>query len=344
MQKTKMTAAVYEGNGVLNVKEIAVPEIKNADDVKIRVHAVSICGTDVRALTKPQAYEFHDGIVVGHECTGEVVAIGEAVTNVAVGDQVVVHPNNGCGKCYYCRTGKINLCENFKHIGDTVDGVMAEYAVVPEKLVYRISKEIPTHLACLAEPLACVLNGTETVRAHPGETVVVQGAGPIGLLFVMLYKAAGATVVVSDIAEGRGALALSIGADIYINPAKEDLAARVQKETGIGADIVVDAVGVLLGTSIPLVKKGGHILVFGLNTAAEVTIKPAQIVMNEIQIHGTYIAKGTFPMATKILEKGLLPVEKIVTHRLPIQEIERGLQLMKSGEGSKVVIEIANRD
>ncbi len=344
MQEHKMIAAIYEGNGILSIKETAIPEVTNPDDVKIRVHAVSICGTDVRALTKPQGYEFHDGIVVGHECTGEVVAIGEAVTEVAVGDQVVVHPNNGCGKCYYCRTGKINLCANFKHIGDTVDGVMAEYAVVPEKLIYPISKEVPTHLACLAEPLACVLNGTETVRAHPGETVVVQGAGPIGLLFTMLYKAAGATVIVSDLAEGRGALAKDIGADLYINPQKEDLTARVLAETnGLGADIIVDAVGVLLGASIPLVKKGGHILVFGLNTAAEVKLKPAEIVMNEIQIHGTYIAKGTFPMATKILEKGLLPIEKIVTHRLPIQEFPRGLELMKSGEGSKVIIEIADR-
>lgn len=339
----QMVAAVYEGGGVLSVKEIDTPQITHPDDVKIRVHAVSICGTDVRALTKPQLYEFHDGIVVGHECTGEVVEVGSAVTEVAVGDQVVVHPNNGCGKCYYCRTGKINLCAHFKHIGDTVDGVMAEYAVVPEKLVYKISKKVPTHLACLAEPLACVLNGTETVRAHPGETVVVQGAGPIGLLFVMLYKAAGATVIVSDLAEGRGELALSIGADVYINPAKEDLAARIREITEIGADIVVDAVGVLLGASIPLVKKGGHILVFGLNTAAEITLKPAEIVMNEIQVHGTYIAKGTFPMAVHILEKGLLPMEKIVTHRLPIQEIEKGLALMKSGEGSKVIIEIAER-
>lgn len=340
----QMIAAVYEGDGVLAVKKIAVPEVVRADDVKIRVHAVSICGTDVRALTKPQAYAFHDNIVVGHECTGEVVEIGAAVTNVAVGDQVVVHPNNGCGKCVYCRTGKINLCERFAHIGDTVDGVLAEYAVVPEKLVYPIDSRIPAHLACLAEPLACVLNGTETVRAHPGETVVVQGAGPIGLLFVMLYKAAGATVIVSDLSESRGALARSVGADAYVNPAKDDLRACVLAETGVGADIVVDAVGVLLGESIPLVKKGGHVLVFGLNTAAEIKLRPAEIVMNEIQIHGTYIAKGTFPMAVRILEKGLLPLERIVPHRLPIEQIEQGLELMKSGEGSKVVIEIATRN
>ncbi|MCD8349850.1 MAG: alcohol dehydrogenase catalytic domain-containing protein [Planctomycetaceae bacterium] len=334
-----MLAAVYEGNGVLNVKDVPLPALTSPTDVLINVKAISICGTDVRALTSPPAYEFAEGIVVGHECVGVVTDVGNDVSGVQVGDHVVVHPNNGCGKCMYCRTGKINLCEHFKHVGDTVDGVMAEYAVIPEKLLYKISPDVPAHIACLAEPLACVLNGTETIRTHPGETVVVHGAGPIGLLFLMLYKAAGATVVISDPAEGRGKLALDMGADYWVNPIKEDLAARVHEIAPTGADIVTDAVGVLLAQSIPLVKKGGNIVIFGLNAAAEATIKPIQIVMNELHIHGCYIAKGTFPMAVKILERGLLPMEKLVTHRLPIQEGKKGLELMKSGEGSKVVIE-----
>lgn len=334
-----MLAAVYEGNEVLTVKDIPVPEIASPTDVLINVKAVSICGTDVRALTSPPAYEFAKGIVVGHECVGVVAAIGKEVTGVAVGDHVVVHPNNGCGKCIYCRTGKINLCENFKHIGDTVNGVMAEYAVVPEKLVYKISADIPPHIACLAEPLACVLNGTETIRTHPGETVVVHGAGPIGLLFIMLYKAAGAAVIVSDPAARRGKLAMEMGADYSVDPTKENLEARVKAIAPIGADIVTDAVGTLLGQSVPLVKKGGNIVLSGLNTAAEVTLKPAQIVMNELHIHGCYIAKGTFPMAVRILERGLLPMEKLATHRLPIHDVKKGLELMKSGEGAKVIIE-----
>lgn len=334
-----MLAAVYEGKGVLNVKDIPAPKIRRGTDVLIKVKAISICGTDVRALTTPQAYEFAEGIVVGHECTGTVAEIGADVTGVQVGDHVVVHPNNGCGKCLYCRTGKINLCENFQHVGDTVDGVMAEYAVVPEKLVYKISAAVPAHIACLAEPLACVLNGTETIRTHPGETVVVHGAGPIGLLFIMLYKAAGATVIVSDPAENRGRLALDIGADHYVNPTRENLAAKVRAIAPGGADIVTDAVGVLLGASVPLVKKGGNIVVFGLNTAAEVSLKPAEIVMNELHIHGCYIAKGTFPMAVKILEKSLLPMEKLVSHRLPVHEVKKGLELMRDGVGAKVIIE-----
>lgn len=336
-----MKAAYYEKKGVFDVRDLPVPQIQKPDDILIKVEAVSICGTDVRALAEPAVYEFHEGIVVGHECVAIVEETGAGVTAVKPGDRVVVHPNIGCGNCYYCRTGKINLCADFQHLGDFVDGVMAEYAVVPERQAYIINHNLPAHIACLAEPLACVLNGTTTVRIHPGETALVLGAGPIGLLFAMIYKAAGATVVVSDIAGNRGKLALEMGADYYINPQQENLAERVRELTGgIGADIVTDAVGVLLEDGIKNVKKGGDVLVFGLNSVATSTIHPAEVVMNEIKVHGTYIAKGTFPLAVQILENEILPLEKIVTHRLPIEEVKKGLQLMKSGEGAKVIIEM----
>ena len=340
-KKNTMKAAYYEKKGVFDVRDIPVPQIKNPTDILIKVQAISICGTDVRALAEPAVYEFHEGIVVGHECVAIVEDTGTGVTTVKPGDRVVIHPNVGCGGCYYCRTGKINLCADFQHLGDFVDGVMAEYAVVPERQAYIINDKVPSHLACLAEPLACVLNGTTTVRVHPGETVLVLGAGPIGLLFAMLYKAAGATVIVSDIAENRGKLALDINADYYINPQKENLEERVKEITGgIGADIVTDAVGVLLEDGIKNVKKGGDVLIFGLNSVATSTLHPAEVVMNEIKVHGTYIAKGTFPMAVKILENEILPIDKIVTHRLPIEEVKKGLQLMKTGEGVKVIIEM----
>ena len=180
MESEMMTAAVFEGAGVLNIKEVPVPQLERDDEVLIKIEMVSICGTDVRGLANPPQVFFKEGVIIGHECVGRVTKIGSDVTNVSVGDKVVVHPNQWCGKCHYCRLGRINLCDNFKHVGDSRDGAMCDYLCVPERLVYRIREDIPANVACLVEPLACVLNGTTSVRTHPGESVLILGGGAIG--------------------------------------------------------------------------------------------------------------------------------------------------------------------
>jgi len=340
MRKETMMAAVFEKVGVLTVKEIPVPKIKNKDDVLIKVEAISICGTDVRALSDPPEFVFKEGIVIGHEFTGFVEEIGEEVTAVKKGDKVVIHPNIWCGKCHYCITGHTNLCDNFKHIGDMIDGGMAEYACVPEKMLHKISPDVPSHIACLAEPLADVLNGVTKVPAKPGDTAVVFGAGPIGLIFTMLYKAAGAKVIVSDVSEKRRAFALEIGADYAIDPVAQDIEAAVMKITKIGADIAADAVGVLLPDAIRVVRKGGHIVLFGINQRVKVELNQFPILLKEIKIHGSFIAKGTFPRAVKILEEKIIPIEKIIYKRLPLVQVREGIEMMRRGEGAKVIIEI----
>lgn len=334
-----MMAAVFEGEGSLKVRQIPIPTIANPDDVLIRVEACSICGSDVRALAVPPEFIYVPNIIIGHEYCGIVEEKGSAVTSVDIGDRVVVHPNLWCGKCYYCRTGQTNLCSNITHLGNMVDGGMSEYSIVPERLVYKISKSVPAHVACLAEPLACVLNATGTVRVHPGENVVVLGAGPIGLIFACLYKAAGANVIVSEISEFRSGFARRVGADLVINPATEDLVARVCSETLVGADLVVDAVGVLLPEALRLVRKGGQIVLFGLNEKTPVELNQSSITFREVTVRGTYIAKGTFPMAVQLLEKQTLPIEHLITHRLRLNQCVQGFELMRDGSGIKVVIE-----
>ncbi len=343
MRKDMMTAAVFEKAGVLSIKQVPVPQISSQDEVLIKVEAISICGTDVRGLSDPPEFLFREGVIIGHECTGTVAEVGKSVTNVSVGDKVVVHPNQWCGKCYYCRTGQTNLCENFKHVGDSRDGAMAEYLCVPEKLVYRISEDVPVNIACLVEPLACVLNATKSLRIHPGENAVVLGGGPIGLIFMMLYKAAGATVFVSDISERRREFALKLGADYVIDPNSENITEFVRNKTKIGADIVTDAVGMLVDQAITLVKKGGDIVLFGINERAKVQINQAPIVFNEINIHGRFITKGTFPSAISIIENKVIPIEKLITHSIPLQDAKKGIDMMASGEGVKVIVKIDSR-
>lgn len=317
------------------------PHLTGPDDVLIRVEAVAICGTDVRALADPPAYDFVDGIVVGHEACGIVEAIGAHVTNCQVGDKVVVHPNIWCGKCPACREGRINLCENFRHIGDRIDGAMAEYLCIEERMVYKIRNDVPSHIAALAEPLACVLNGTTSAKAHPGDTVVVLGGGPIGQIFAMLYRASGADVILSEPSAYRRELAHTLGIAHTVNPFEEDLNAAVRRLSPGGADIVVDALGTMLATAIGIARKGGHITAFGTNQTAKVEIPQYQITEKELTIQGTYITKGTMPLAVRIIENGLIPIDKLVTHRLPLEQLMEGIALSKSGAAGKVVIEIS---
>ncbi|MCQ5128550.1 alcohol dehydrogenase catalytic domain-containing protein [Butyricicoccus faecihominis] len=335
-----MKAALFQGPGCLEVKDVPKPEVKNPDDVLIEIHAIGVCGTDIRALAVPPLYEFKKGLILGHEGTGKVVGVGSDVTGVAVGDHVVIHPNIWCGKCHYCRTGHINLCENFQHIGDSIDGVMAEFACIPERMVYKISDEVPAHIAAIAEPLACVLNGTNKARAHPGETVLILGAGPIGMLYMMLYQAMGADVCVSDTNEERLRFAAELGATYTVNPMKQDVPAFLMEKTGIGADIVVDAVGVLLDTAILAAKKGGTIVLFGINTVAQPTVHQVEIVFKELQIVGAYITKGTFPQAVDIIENHRIPVEKLVTLRVPLEQTKYGIDQMAAAKSVKTVIEV----
>lgn len=341
MAKSKMmTAAVYEGIGTLNIKEIPIPEIKSPDELLIKVEASGICGTDVRALNVPPEYQFNKNVVIGHEFAGIVEEAGKNVTRVQIGDRVVIHPNLGCGNCYYCRIGMVNSCENFIHLGDKISGGMAEYCIVAEKYVHKISKKIPPHIACLAEPLACVLNGTDTVRVHPGENVVVFGAGPIGMIYIMIYKAAGARVIVSDIAEKRLEYVKKIGPDYIFNSNNTDIVKEVLSITSIGADVVTDTVGILLDKALDMIKKGGDIVLFGINDKIPVELNQTSIVFNSVNIHGIYIAKGTFPFAVSLLENGILPMEKLISHRLPLKDIKKGIELMQKGEGVKIVIEL----
>jgi len=338
-----MKAVRYVGTGerpMAVVCDVKKPQVTKPDDVLIRVEAVSICGTDTRALADPPAFKFAEGVIIGHECCGIVEETGCDVTNAKPGDRVVVHPNIWCGKCPSCRTGHINLCENFRHIGDGIDGVMADYACIPERMVYQISSDVLPHIACLAEPLACVLNGTTTFKAHPGEDVVIIGGGPIGLIFAMIYQASGARVIVSEPSESRRNLAYEIGIDDTVDPLKEDLEAYIKKINPQGVDIVVDALGTMVPTAIKIAKKGGRISVFGINQIRNVEFNQFPVTEKELKIQGTYITNGTFPLAIKMIENKIIPIEKLVTDRMGIYDVMEAVDKMNKGTSTKVIIEI----
>jgi len=343
-----MLAAVFEGNGKLSLKERSKPILQNDIDVLIKVSAVGICGTDLHILQVPAAHPATIGAILGHEFTGEIVEVGKQVFDFKVGDTVIVDPHPGCGVCRQCKIGRPDRCErlyssNFpgqpQTIGIFSDGAMTSYVTVPAHSLYKISKEVPSYIAALAEPLSCVVNAASKVKVQPGDNVVILGAGPIGLLFTCMFKASGASkIIVSETSEYRRKIASECGATIVVNPNNEDLRNVAKKETNGGADIVVEAVGPLLNECINLVRAGGEIIQFGHNELVRPEIQVAEIVRKEVTIHGAYIGKFSFDKTARIMESGILPLDKLVSHRLPLSRIHEGIELLRKGKGIKVII------
>ncbi len=334
-----MLAAVFEGEGRLNLKKVPIPRIKRGDEVLLEVEAASICGTDVHILEVPPGHPASPGVVLSHEYTGKVLEIGKEVTQFKINDRVIIDPNITCGSCPYCQRAMPNMCENVTTLGIFIDGGFAEYNVAPAKALHRISSQVSAELAVFAEPLSCVVNGTRKLKVQPGESVVVLGAGPIGLLFTRLFKVSGASeIIVSEVSPYRKEFARRSGATRLVDPGREDLYGIVKDKTHIGADVVVDAVGDLFQDALKLTRRGGKILLFGQNEKARARIFQNIITRCELDIMGTYIARFTFPPAIQIIESGLLNLQELVTHRFPLEEIHKGIQVMRKGEAIKVVI------
>lgn len=335
-----MKAAVFEKIGVLNIKEVEKPKIQKADDVIIKVKLCSLCGTDVHILSDPPGYIATPNTILGHELVGTIVEVGEAVTTVKVGDMVVCNPNDYCGTCAYCKNNLPNFCENIQAMGIDVDGGFAEFVRTSEKVVYKVRDDVAPEIAAFAEPLACLLNGTNKIRVQPGESVTVVGAGTIGLMFVQMMKAAGAyPIIVSEPSEIRRKVALECGADYVVNPLEQDLPEIVKEKTKFGSNYTIDVVGNQIATCIDCTRRGGTVLLFGVNTQAMPQVTQSKITQNEIRVQGTWLANATFPKAVEVIESGVLDLSKLITHTLPLSETQKGIDLLRRGEGIEILID-----
>ena len=334
-----MQAVVFHGPGNWALEEFPRPRIETADDVLLRVDRVSICGTDIHILSDPPGHPATPGSILGHEYVATVTDIGDGVINVKPGDRVVIDPNITCGLCDYCRMGLTNVCENMTTLGIFRHGGLAEFNLAPAKALHKIDRDVAPERACLAEPLACVWHAFEKTNVVPGESVAILGAGPIGLLFLMLFKTAGAgRVFVIEPTDFRRQTAERLGADV-INPKSEDAAAEVKAITRIGVDVAVDAAGSLLPEALNLVRRGGRVILFGVNQNAERALNQYSITRYEASVIGSFIQRTAFPKVARILEAGTLPVEKLITHRLRLAEVGEALEAMRVGQAIKAVIE-----
>jgi 2-desacetyl-2-hydroxyethyl bacteriochlorophyllide A dehydrogenase len=332
-----MQAAVFKGNGVVEVEDVPEPVVEADDDVVIEVEACGICGSDLQILNVPPGHPADVGVVMGHEFIGRVHAVGSGVHGMAVGQRVTVDPDPKCGVCGPCRAGRPASCEGIRALGIFQDGALASHVKAPADAVFPISDAPPARVAALIEPLACVVNGVNRANPRPGETAIIFGAGAIGCLFLAMFKAAGAEpVIVVEPQRGRAAVAAAVGADAVVHP--DELAERRAELMPHGADILVDAVGSQFATAVDHAALGGRIVLFGMNDTARPAIHQYTITHRSLAVLGAYVTAFTFPTAIRLVESGSLPLDPIVTHVLPLDRVHEGLDLLRSGDATKVVI------
>jgi threonine dehydrogenase-like Zn-dependent dehydrogenase len=332
-------AAVFGGNGVLRLEDRPEPAVERPDDVIIEVEACGVCGSDLQILNVPPGHPADPGVVMGHEFIGRVVAMGGdgEAAGLRVGQRVAVDPDPKCGVCRNCRAGRPANCLNIKALGIFRDGALAPLAKAPASAVFPLADGPRKEIAALIEPLACVVNGASKANPRPGESAVIFGAGAIGCLFLAVFRTAGAgPIYVVEPSEARRKVADAVGADGTLAP--DDFEARRTELLPDGAEILVDAVGSEFGTAVGHAALGARIVLFGQNQTARPPIHQYTITERSLSVFGSYITTFTFPTAIRMVERGILPLEPIVTHVLPLDQTLAGLDLLRSGQATKVVI------
>lgn len=321
-----MKAARIDRPGQSSVVTVDEPSV-GADDVLIKVRAAGICGTDLHIFKGE--YEAEYPLIPGHEFSGEVVAVGANVINFKVGDRVTADPNIPCNRCSSCQRNEPNQCKNLKAIGVTRSGAFAEYVVAPEGNVFAIG-DMTYGAAALIEPLACVVWGIKQVDVQAGDTALVFGAGPMGILVAQSLKQAGAVrVVVTDVVPWRLQMAEQLGATHTI-VADAQQAAKLKAIEPDGYDIVVDATGIpaVLEGTFPYAKARGKIWVFGVTPMGTTVKFPSyEVFRKDLKIIGSFAVNRTFPQSIALIKNGAIKVEPLISHQLPLDDFSKGLEL-----------------
>jgi threonine 3-dehydrogenase len=334
-----------------------VPEPKPAEDeVLIRVLASSICGTDVHIWVWNDWAKSHVRkvpMIPGHEVCGEVIEVGKAVRSLRVGDRVSAETHIVDGTCYQCRTGKMHICENVEVLGVHRNGVFAEFAVLPELNAWKNDPKLDPALASVQEPLGNAVHSLlpeENLEDIAGGTVLVTGCGPIGLLAIAVARTLGARrVFASEVNPLRAALAKKMGADLVLNPTDPSVSAvrAIRDETeGRGVDVAVEMSGHPAGLKLAFdaLTPGGRVSLLGLfDNDVSLNFDDA-VIFKAAKVHGIY---GRRMFETWFQVKGLLAdaafrekMSQIITHRVPIRELPRAMQLLESMQAAKVSLEM----
>ncbi|HSR19667.1 MAG TPA: alcohol dehydrogenase catalytic domain-containing protein [Anaerolineales bacterium] len=345
-----MLAAVYHGPNDLRLEQVPVPEIERGE-ILVRVVSASICGTDLRIWHgNHRMYPPGSVRIPGHEIVGTIAKVSPEIRDYAVGQRVFCAPNTGCGHCRQCITGHNNLCANYDALGVTSNGGFAEYVRIPARSVQQgnlipVEQSVDPAVAALLEPFACVVRGQNALRIQPGETVLVMGAGPIGVMHVQLAKSRGASrVVVSEPIAERRTQAAAMGADKVINPETEDLSAALRVEGSAGPDVIIVAAPAHAAqeAAVQLAAVGGRINLFGgLPKERPVISLDSNLVhYKELVITGTTACStADCWQSARIVNAGLVDLSPLISQRFPLKDAVAAFRAAEDRKSLKVVLQ-----
>ena len=316
----KMKAYVFKDVGNLVFEERPIPQVKEPDDVLLKVKAVGICGSDLKIIEGK--HHFRPNTVLGHEFSSEVVEIGTHVTHVKVGDRVAIDNNIRCGFCSFCRMGLSSQCVEIKTsaLGVMRDGGYAEYCLVPEKQCFILPDSIDDILGTQVETLATVVNGMNTLLMLPYDYVMILGFGPIGYLFSQFAKNIAAKVAVTEIDPFRINVARECGLTVW-DPNEVDVVEKINDFTyGRKADIVIEATGNAIEQALKCVTPGGKVLPFGMDSSITANVVPNDITRWATKILGLYLGQNTMVPSIRIYQENRLNMGPFFTKVIPFDE------------------------
>jgi D-xylulose reductase len=329
--------------------EKPIPTLHSPYDVLIAINYTGICGSDVHYWEEGRIGSFilKDPMVLGHESAGTIVKIGSAVKSLKVGDRVALEPGTPCRRCEACLSGHYNLCPEMRFAASPpIDGTLTGFYTSAEDFCYKLPENVSLQEGALLEPLSVAVHITKQAEIQPGQSVVVMGAGPVGLLCCAVAKAYGATKVVSvDIQKSRLEFAASYAATHTFMPERvsaEENAARLLKETGLegGADAVIDASGAepSIQTSIHTVRRGGVYVQGGMGKP-DITFPIMALCIKEVTCKGSFrYGSGDYKLALEFVSSGKVNVKKLISETVKFKDAEQAFKDVKSGKGIKMLI------
>lgn len=341
-----MKAAVMHNTREIKIEEYPVPKI-GPDEVLIKVMAVGICGSDLHYYSHGRIgkYVVDKPFILGHECAGDIAAIGSNVQRFQVGDRVAVEPGVTCGRCDSCKEGRYNLCPDVEFLATPpFDGAFVQYIKIREDFVFAIPDELSYEEAALVEPFSVGIHAANRTGLQPGSTVAIMGMGPVGLMAVAAAKAYGAAkIIVTDLEPLRLEAAKQMGATHIINIREQDPLEEIKRITsGKGVDVAWETAGnpKALQSALGSLRRGGKLAVVGLPAQDEIPLNVPFIADNEVDIYGIFRYANTYPTGIRFLSSGIVDANKLITDKFALEQTQEAMEraLNQKSECLKIIV------